>query len=112
MRQFFWGARRRPARPTRNGPNVGSLADKSPFGTETAITLWLDKPSGLGSFALAFLMPRMRSVRRSYRADKLGARSRDYCAAKTNGTFTVVVPPVAGNCHTRTRAAMQLASPG
>jgi hypothetical protein len=36
----------------------------------------------------------------------------NYCAAKTNGTFAVVVPPLAGNCQLRTRPAMQLASPG
>jgi len=34
-----------------------------------------------------------------------------YCAAKTNGTLTVVVPLEAGNCQPRTRAAMQLERP-
>jgi hypothetical protein len=34
-----------------------------------------------------------------------------YWAAKTNGTLTVVVPLEAGNCHPRTRAAMQRDKP-
>ncbi len=40
-----------------------------------------------------------------------GRRLVGYCAAKTNGTFTVVTPLDAGNRQPRTRDAMQLERP-
>jgi hypothetical protein len=45
------------------------------------------------------------------RAQTTSALPNDYCAANTNGTFTVVVPLDLGNCQLRTLLEMQFANP-